>query len=143
MGTLPLPEWNDARREELMNNTVYVKGFEKTKTTLDDLLEFFGKYPNVLNVTKRLYEDRKDPERKKHFKGSVFVVFKDRESAQNFMDLESLKSPDEKEELIRKWQKDYLDEKEKEFAKSGDTTESANGDEATEKFELPLGALLH
>ena len=24
--TLPLPEWNDARREELMNNTVYVKG---------------------------------------------------------------------------------------------------------------------
>ena len=24
--TLPVPEWNDARREELMNNTVYVKG---------------------------------------------------------------------------------------------------------------------
>ena len=24
--TVPLPEWNDARREELMNNTVYVKG---------------------------------------------------------------------------------------------------------------------
>jgi len=161
--TVPLPEWNDARREELMNSTVYVKGFEKTQTSLDDLLTFFGKFSNVLNVTKRLYEDRKDPERKKHFKGSVFVVFKDRESAQNFMDLESLKSPDEKEELIRKWQKDYLDEKDKEFedkkkqrreekqsnkkakefAKSGDTTESANGDEATEKFELPLGALLH
>lgn len=161
--TVPLPEWNDARREELMNNTVYVKGFEKTQTTLDDLLTFFGKFSNVLNVTKRLYEDRKDPERKKHFKGSVFVVFKDKESAQNFMDLESLKSPDEKEELIRKWQKDYLDEKDKEFedkkkqrreekqsnkkakefAKTGDTTESANGDETTEKFELPLGALLH
>lgn len=59
----------------------------------------------MLNVSKRLYEDRKDPERKKHFKGSVFVVFKDRESAQNFMDLKSLKSPDEKEELLRKWQK--------------------------------------
>ena len=59
----------------------------------------------MLNVTKRLYEDRKDPERKKHFKGSVFVVFKDKESAQNFMDLDSLKSPDDKEELIRKWQK--------------------------------------
>ena len=72
---------------------------------MDDLLSFFGKFPNVLNVTKRLYEDRKDPERKKHFKGSVFVVFKDKESAQNFMDLDSLKSPDEKEELIRKWQK--------------------------------------
>merc|ERR1719479_459359 len=113
--TLPLPEWNDARREELMNNTVYVKGFEKTKTTLDDLLEFFGKYPNVLNVTKRLYEDRKDPERKKHFKGSVFVVFKDRDSAEKFMDIKSVKSPDGNEELIRKWQKDYMEEQDKEF----------------------------
>merc|ERR1712141_242714 len=113
--TLPLPEWNDARREELMNNTVYVKGFEKTKTTLDDLLEFFGKYPNVLNVTKRLYEDRKDPERKKHFKGSVFVVFKDRDSAEKFMDMKSVKSPDGNEELIRKWQKDYMEEQDKEF----------------------------
>ena len=84
---------------------IQFSGFEKTQTTLDDLLSFFGKFPNVLNVTKRLYEDRKDPERKKHFKGSVFVVFKDKESAQKFMDLESLKSPDEKEELIRKWQK--------------------------------------
>ena len=80
-------------------------GFEKTKTTLDDLLEFFGKYPNVLNVTKRLYEDRKDPERKKHFKGSVFVVFKDRDSAENFMDMKSVKCPEGNEELIRKWQK--------------------------------------
>ena len=84
---------------------IQLSGFEKTQTSLDDLLSFFGKFPNVLNVTKRLYEDRKDPERKKHFKGSVFVVFKDKESAQNFMDLDSLKSPDEKEELIRKWQK--------------------------------------
>ena len=68
-------------------------------------MEFFGKYPNVLNVTKRLYEDRKDPERKKHFKGSVFVVFKDRDSAEKFMDMKSVKSPDGNEELIRKWQK--------------------------------------
>ena len=104
--TLPVPEWNDQRKEELMNNTVYVKGFEKSKTTLDDLLAFFGQYENVLNVTKRLWEDRKDPERKKHFKGSVFVVFKDRESAEKFMELKGLKAPDENaEELITKWQK--------------------------------------
>ena len=32
-----------------MNSTVYVKGLEKMKTTLNDLLEFFGKYLNVLN----------------------------------------------------------------------------------------------
>ena len=53
-----------------------------------------------------MYEDRKDPERTKKFKGSVFVVFKDHESAQKFMNLDSVKNPDENgEELIRKWQK--------------------------------------
>jgi len=160
--TVPLPEWNDARREELMNTTVYVKGFEKTQTTLDDLLAFFGKFSNVLNVTKRLYEDRKDPERKKHFKGSVFVVFKDRDSAQNFMDLKSLKSPDEKEELTRKWQKDYLEEKDKEFedkkkqrreekhsqkkakefAQGGDAKVNDDNEASTENVELPLGTVL-
>merc|ERR550539_2159028 len=158
--TVPLPEWNDARREELMNNTVYVKGFEKTQTTLDDLLAFFGNCPSVLNVTKRLYEDRKDPERKKHFKGSVFVVFKDRESAQNFMDLKELKSPDGKEELVRKWQKDYNEEKDsefhskrkqrnvekqsqknaREFSKSGDLDNKTNP--TKEMADLPRGALL-
>ena len=57
-------------------------------------------------MTRRLYEDRKDPERKKHFKGSVFVVFKDRKSAEKFMEIKGLKAPDENaEELIIKWQK--------------------------------------
>ena len=84
---------------------MFTIGFDKTKTTLDDLLEFFNKFPSVLNVTKRLYEDRKDPEKKKHFKGSVFVVFKDRESAEKFMKIDTLKSEENGEELIRKWQK--------------------------------------
>lgn len=158
--TVSLPEWNDERKTELMNNTVYVKGFEKTQTTLDDLLEFFAKYPNVLNVSKRLYEDRKDPERKKHFKGSVFVVFKDRESAQKFMDLDSIKSPDENGELIRKWQKDYNNDKDKEFEdkkkmrfEEKQTQKKANKfskgvdkdtevDIINETVELPLGAVL-
>merc|ERR1712141_232935 len=146
--TLPLPEWNDARRQELMDNTVYVKGFEKTNTTLDDLLSFFGKFPNVLNVTKRLYEDRKDPERKKHFKGSVFVVFKDRESAQKFMEIKSVKSPDEKDKEFEDKKKQRREEKQshkkaKEFSKSGDAADNAKGDEATENFELPHGSVLH
>merc|ERR1711997_202806 len=51
----------------------------------------------------------------KHFKGSVFVVFKDRDSAEKFMDVKSVKSPDGNEELIRKWQKDYMEEQDKEF----------------------------
>merc|ERR1712080_708555 len=69
--TLPLPEWNDARRQELMDNTVYVKGFEKTETTLDDLLEYFGKFPNVLNVSKRLYENRKKITWRRRIKSSM------------------------------------------------------------------------
>jgi len=31
--TLPLPEWNDVRRQELMDNTVYVKGNYTTLVT--------------------------------------------------------------------------------------------------------------
>merc|ERR1712025_1041897 len=92
--------------------TVYVKGFEKTNTTLGDLLGFFGKYDNVIHVNRRTWVDRKDDSR--NFKGSVFVTFKDKESAEAFMALESVKNP-EGEELIKKWQAEYFDEKQEEF----------------------------
>merc|ERR1712029_1104460 len=88
-----------------------LKGFEKTNTTLDDLLSFFEKY-DVVYVNRRTYVDRKDDSR--NFKGSVFVQFKDKESAEAFMALESVKNP-EGEELARKWQSDYFAEKQKEL----------------------------
>merc|ERR1712223_78302 len=93
-----------------MGKTVYVKGFEKTNTTLDDLLGFFGKYDNVIHVNRRTWVDRKDDSR--NFKGSVFVTFKDKESAEAFMALESVKNP-EGEELIKKWPKKIPTEKPK------------------------------
>jgi lupus La protein len=150
-----LPE-NEEVVKEQAKMTVYVKGFEKEKTSLDDLLDFFSKYPNVINVFKRTWADKKSKER--FFKGSVFVTFKDRESAEKFMAEESVKNP-EGEELIRKWQEDYNEEKKNEFEdkkrkinehkagakkvkemveKSGDNKEP----EKEEDNSLPKGAVL-
>jgi len=79
---------------------------------LDDLLGFFAKYENVIHVNRRTWVDRKDDSR--NFKGSVFVTFKEKANAEAFMALESVKNP-EGEELIRKWQAEYFDEKAKEL----------------------------
>merc|ERR1712002_739448 len=107
---IPLPESEDDETKKL--KTVYLKGFEKTNTTLDDLLGFFAKYDNVIHVNRRTWIDRKDDSR--NFKGSVFVTFKDKASAEAFMALESVKNP-EGEELVRKWQAEYFEEKSKEL----------------------------
>ena len=55
---------------------------------------------------------------------------------------------DEKDKEFEDKKKQRREEKQsnkkaKEFAKSGDTTESANGDGASENVELPLGSVLH
>ena len=113
--------------EEKKAKTIYVKGFEKTNTTLDDLTGFFNKYENVIHINRRTYSDPKD--NSCQFKGSVFVLFKDKASAEAFMALESVKNPEE-EELIRKWQADYFEEKQKELeekrAKNKNVTEKSN-----------------
>merc|ERR1712037_721756 len=107
---MPLPEVEDDEAKKV--KTIYLKGFEKTNTTLDDLLGFFNKYEGVVHVNRRTYVDRKDDSRQ--FKGSVFVLFKDKASAEAFMAIESVKNPED-EELIRKWQADYFEEKQKEL----------------------------
>ena len=155
--TVPLPEDEEVKKEQA-RMTVYVKGFEKEKTTLDDLLDFFSKFDNVINVFKRTWLDKKSKDR--NFKGSVFVTFKDRESAEKFMAVESVKNP-EGAELVRKWQEDYNEEKKNEFEekkkkihehkagakkvkeaveKSGDDNESEAKKE--EENNLPKGAVL-
>ena len=50
------------------------------------------------------------------FQGSVFVTFKTKEDAEKFLAVESVKAtPESEESLIRKWQADYFDEKQKEY----------------------------
>ena len=113
--------------EEKKAKTIYVKGFEKTNTTLDNLTAFFNKYENVIHINRRTYSNSKDDSCQ--FKGSVFVLFKDKASAEAFMALESVKNPEE-EELIRKWQADYFEEKQKELEEKRDknknVTEKSN-----------------
>ena len=149
---VPLPEHEDdeARRAK----SVYVKGFEKEKTSLDDLLEFFNKYENVVNVHRRTWVDHKTGAR--NFKGSAFVTFKDKASAEKFLALESVKNPED-EELIKKWQSEYFEEKKKEHeekrarksndkqtkAKVQDEQAKKDGEEGkAEENTLPKGAVL-
>merc|ERR1712156_699355 len=150
---VPLPEKEDDDTKTA--KTVYCKGFEKENTSLDDLLAFFAKCAErVVHVNRRTWADRETNTR--NFKGSVFVTFKDKASAEKFMALESVKSP-AGEELIRKWQADYMKEKQVEYEtkkaernkekKSKNATQDAAvkdekvDDEPVES--LPLGAVLY
>merc|ERR1712066_1159804 len=150
---VPLPEKEDDDTKTA--RTVYCKGFEKENTSLDGLLAFFAKCTEgVVHVNRRTWADRETNTR--NFKGSVFVTFKDKASAEKFMALESVKSP-AGEELIRKWQADYMKEKQVEYEtkkaernkekKSKNATQDAAvkdekvDDEPVES--LPLGAVLY
>ena len=135
---------------------------ERRRLTLDrSRQDVADTYDNVINVFMRNWSDKRD-KTKKNFKGSVFVTFNDRESAEKFIVLESVKNV-AGEELIRKWQEDYNEEKKNEFEekkkkiqehKSGakkvkelvEKSETASGDKVEKKPEenlLPKGAVLY
>jgi len=115
----PVPEWNDERKAQLAKQTVYTKGFDKENSTLDGIIEFFEEKlgSDVMNVQMRSYQDKKD-KNKKGFKGSLFVTFKDRESAEKFIALEEFLVKGEKgaeAKSVRMWQEDYNTEKTREW----------------------------
>merc|ERR1719414_2423932 len=137
--SLPVPEFNEEYKQAMIAKSVYCKGFEK--------------YDGVINVIWRTYPDSKGD---RHFKGSTFVTFEDKEAAQKFLDLEEVKNP-EGEALIKKWQQEYFDEKDKENEekrknrqnlkkenkKAREALEaSADGEDNSNKLELPTGAIL-
>jgi len=109
--SLPVPDFNEDTRKANVAKTIYAKGFKKEDTSLDDLIKFFGDYEGVVYVNRRTYPDHKSGER--HFKGSVFVTFAEKELAQKFLDAGEVKSL-EGEVLIKKWQQEYFEEKDKE-----------------------------
>jgi lupus La protein len=158
---IPIPEFNEERKKELQEMTVYVKGFDKEIQELDVLITFFEDYEGVLNVNMRTWLDKK--ENKRHFKGSVFVTFKNKEFAEKFLALDEVKYKDEV--LIRKWQNDYFKEKAEEIAEkrkqknankqkakeakkatNNDDNEDGDKDKKDEKKDeqdaLPKGAVL-
>ncbi|CAL1546719.1 unnamed protein product [Lymnaea stagnalis] len=83
----PLPGDTKERRDEIASRSIYAKGFP-LDSTLDDLMAFFEKYGSVENVyLKRDFT-------KKTFKGSVFVVFNQKEDAEKFIKEEETKYND-------------------------------------------------
>jgi len=157
--SLPVPDFNDDTRKANVAKTIYAKGFKKDDTSLDELIKFFGDYEGVVYVNRRTYADKSGD---RFFKGSVFVTFAEKELAQKFLDAGEVKSP-EGEVLIKKWQQEYFDMKDKENEEKRKTRKdqkqqnqkakqaleggaAADGDnnkqEKREIPDLPLGAVL-
>ncbi|XP_075211301.1 la autoantigen-like [Lycorma delicatula] len=147
--THALPEMNEARRQELMHRSLYVKGFPIEDTEVDTLLEYFGNHAKIDQVVIRKQHDK--AAKKWLFKGSVFAVFPSKEEAEKFLKIENLKYGDT--ELIVKWQKDYIEDKRNQrlLAKLENQTKkrkqkedvNENEGEEEEKDSLAKGAALY
>ncbi|KAL0273753.1 UNVERIFIED_CONTAM: hypothetical protein PYX00_006359 [Menopon gallinae] len=144
----PLPEFDEARKKELLDRSIYCGWFPED-TTIDTLLNFFNQYGPVENVVMRKYKDNITKTRK--FKGSVFVTFKTKEKGQEFLDLTGVKY--QETELTKMWQSEYLTQKKQEFlekklkrSKKGEEEQAKEEDpegDAQMKDKLPRGAIIH
>lgn len=92
---------------DLIERSVYCKGFPKT-ATMDELLEFAATFGDqvITKVTPRRLKN-------KQFKGTLYFTFNTKDQAEKFLNQESVKYNDV--ELERMWEKDFLDEKKKEY----------------------------
>ncbi|KAL1440945.1 hypothetical protein MTO96_008991 [Rhipicephalus appendiculatus] len=143
----PAPESNKEQQQKLDELSVYVKGFPPT-ASIDELLEFFGRFGKCINVFMRRY-----PKTRK-FKGSVFATFATKEEADAFLAKEDVKYNEL--ELTRSLKTEYvarkkqerqarLEEKAKKRAANDETSAGGGGDAAAEETEAPeivLGCIL-
>jgi len=147
----PLPQSNpEDFKKEVEGRTIYVEGFDKETTTLDDVTDYFhGAFKNVMNINMMTSFVKKTKERQ--FKGSVFVTFKDKKSAKKLVKAESVEYKGVS--LIRKLQKDYF--KDKIIEREQETVQmqenkaikakenvSAEKEGQENEFTLPKGATL-
>lgn len=138
---LPIPELNDERKKELMTRTAYAKGFPLDHK-LESILKYFedSEYAHE-SVHMRHHFDKATKEY--HFKGSIFVIFKDIDTCKKFIEAEEIKYNDKP--LIRKWQADYLEEKKKEREERNSKRKNKK-DKQTEndepKHKFPKGTIL-
>lgn len=131
----PIPEHNEEKRKEIMSRTAYAKGFP-LDVEMADILEFFSPYEKVANIVMRKYLDK--PTKTYKFKGSVFVTFAKKEQAEEFITKEKVQYKEN--DLQRKWQEVYLEEKKEERNKSKKGKQNKKEDD---KFQLPKGAVLY
>ncbi|XP_060876233.1 la protein homolog [Metopolophium dirhodum] len=92
---------------EMIARSIYCKGFPRT-ATMDELLEFASTFGDkiITKVTPRRLKT-------KEFKGTLYFTFNTKEEAEKFLKQESIKYKDV--ELERMWEKDFLEEKKKEY----------------------------
>ncbi|CAD5206469.1 unnamed protein product [Bursaphelenchus okinawaensis] len=100
---VPLPDNTLEYWQEIKRRTVYVKGFPQD-TTLDEIQAFVNPHGDVKNILMRRLK------KEKTFKGSVFVTFVDRETAEKFAKDENSKTFKDIE-LIKLMQDDYWAQK--------------------------------
>ena len=132
----PIPEHNEERRNEIMSRTAYAKGFP-LDIDMSELIDFFNPYVKVVNINMRKYLDKATKTYK--FKGSVFVTFEKKEQTQEFIEKEKVVFKER--ELVRKWQKVYLEEKRDDMRSKSKKKAKAAVEE--EKLKLPKGTVLH
>jgi len=112
----PIPELSEARRLSIQDRTLFVWGFDKTTTSLDDLIDYFeGKFRNVVNIRQRTMpvhdreeSDMMEKEPKREFMGSVFVTFGSRQDAEEFFQDRHRHLIFRGRKLQAKWQRDFL-----------------------------------
>merc|ERR1719411_685851 len=110
---IPLPENTVESKTAIEARTVYVKGFDTENTTLDELLDHFNETnTDVVSIQMRNYSIGKGKEKEWKFKGSIFVTFKNPESATAFVENKEWKYKDR--DMIMKFQKTYLEDKQNE-----------------------------
>merc|ERR1711983_73253 len=148
---IPLPENTVESKAALEARTVYVKGFDNENTTLDELLDHFNETnTNVVSIQMRNYSIGKGKEKEWKFKGSIFVTFKNPESATAFVENKEWKYKDKM--MIIKFQKNYLEDKQKEYDEKKKNKSQGNKkreDKIKEEkpaqdddFQMPKGAVL-
>jgi len=95
---------------DMIERSIYCKGFPKT-ATMDEILEFAATFGDkiISKVTLRRLKT-------KEFKGSLYFTFSTKQQAEEFLKKESVQYKDV--ELERMWEKDFLEEKKKEFTEN-------------------------
>jgi len=137
----PLPEFNEARRKELMNRTAYAKGFP-LDSTMSIILQFINNnFEKVENVIMRKYFNQ--IEKSYLFKGSVFILFETKEAAEEFVERPDLKYKEKA--LLRYMQEEYIKVKRQEEKDKKERRKAKAHEKEAEaiKVDLPRKAILH
>ncbi|EDW25454.1 GL26419 [Drosophila persimilis] len=134
----PIPEHNEERRKEIQERTAYAKGFP-LDSLMSELLDFFSSYEKVVNITMRKHYDK--PTKSYKFKGSIFLTFETKDQATAFLEKDN-KVVYKERELLRKWQIDYLKEKQEEYQLKSEKKQKKKEAKAEPAIELPKNAIV-